>query len=56
MTNKDKEELRGLYPELSEKELSEAHETLTRYAELIARIVERRHNERRESNGENGVK
>lgn len=56
MTNGNKRELRRLYPELTDEELEEVDETLTRYAALLVRMVERRHNERKESNSENGVK
>ena len=35
-----------LYPELSEEKLEEAEETLTHYAALLARMVERRVAER----------
>lgn len=56
MNNKETEELRRLYPGLSDEELEEVQETLTRYAALLVRMVERRHNERKGSNGGNGVK
>lgn len=50
MSDSDINMLRGLYPELSEEQLEEAHETLTRYAALLVRMVKRCHNERKECN------
>jgi len=46
MSHKDREELRKLYPELNEEQLEEAYDTLTRSAELLVRIVERRDTDR----------
>lgn len=57
MTEEDKQELRKLSPELSpelsDEQLEEAHETLTRYAELLVRMVERRAREREDRSSRN---
>lgn len=55
MTEKERQELHRLYPELSDEQLEEAHETLMRYATLLVRMVERRNIERKEANRENGM-
>lgn len=55
MIEQKRDEVRRLYPTLSDQELEEVDEWLTRYAALLVQMGERCHNKRKESNGRNGI-